>query len=135
MQSEEPVTCTALYDTTPKTCIVQRLRPESQLEDTPYNPIELYLFAVPLALSQTTNFRLFQTERVCRRQCLKTTVLYLIKKWKKVLQHGRKHCGEWRNCSLRAISPFPTVFSKDLNCLQTRQNQGLFGKRFKDAEC
>ena len=26
---------------------------------------------------------------------------------------GRKHCGKRRNCSLRAISPFPTVFSKD----------------------
>ena len=29
----------------------------------------------------------------------------------------------------RAISPFPTVFSKDL--LQTRKNQGLFGKDLK----
>ena len=27
---------------------------------------------------------------------------------------GRKHCGKRRNCSLRAISPFPTVFSKGL---------------------
>ena len=25
---------------------------------------------------------------------------------------GRKHCEKRRNCSLRAISPFPTVFSK-----------------------
>ena len=33
-----------------------------------------------------------------------------------VLQMGRKHCGKRRNCSLRAISPFPTVFSKDLYC-------------------
>ena len=24
-----------------------------------------------------------------------------------------KHCGKRRNCSLQAISPFPTVFSKD----------------------
>ena len=31
----------------------------------------------------------------------------------KVLQIGRKHCGRRRNCSLRAISPFPSVFSKD----------------------
>ena len=31
------------------------------------------------------------------------------------LQKGRKHCGKRRNCSLRAISPFPTVFSEDLN--------------------
>ena len=27
---------------------------------------------------------------------------------------GRKHYGKRRNCSLRAISPFPTVFSKGL---------------------
>ena len=37
-------------------------------------------------------------------------------KWQKVLQMCRKHCGKRRNCSLRAISPFPTVFSKDLHC-------------------
>ena len=30
-----------------------------------------------------------------------------------VLQKGRKQCGKRRNCSLRAIFPFPTVFSKD----------------------
>ena len=29
---------------------------------------------------------------------------------------GRKHCGKRRNCSLRAISPFPAVFSKDFYC-------------------
>ena len=26
---------------------------------------------------------------------------------------GRKHCGKRRNCSLRAISPFPQCFQKD----------------------
>ena len=26
----------------------------------------------------------------------------------------RKHCGKRRNCSLQAISPFPTVFSEGL---------------------
>ena len=57
---------------------------------------------------QTTNFRLFQTERVCRRQ------IQICRKWQKVIQTGRKHCGKRRNCSLRAISPFPTVFSKGL---------------------
>ena len=31
------------------------------------------------------------------------------------LKKGRKHSGKRRNCSLRAISPFPTVFSKDFN--------------------
>ena len=31
-----------------------------------------------------------------------------------VIQMGRKHCGKRRNCSFRAISPFPTVFQKGL---------------------
>ena len=57
---------------------------------------------------QTTNFRLFQTEKVCRRQ------FYIKRKWQKVIQMGRKHCGKRKNCSLRAISPFRTVFSKGL---------------------
>ena len=63
-----------------------------------------------LTLSQTTNFRLFQSWRVCRRQ------FQICWKWQKALKMGRKHCGKRRNCSLRAISPFPTVFSKDLYC-------------------
>ena len=54
------------------------------------------------------SFRHSQTERVCRRQIQSWW------EWQKVLQMGRKHCGKRRNCSLRAISPFPTVFSKDL---------------------
>ena len=29
---------------------------------------------------------------------------------------ARKHCGKRRKCYLRAISPFPTVFSKDFHC-------------------
>ena len=60
--------------------------------------------------SQTTNVRFFQTERVFRRQ------FQLRWNWQKSLQTGRKHCRKRRNCSFRAISPFPTVFSnlKDL---------------------
>ena len=54
------------------------------------------------------SFRLFQTERVSRRQ------FQIREKWQKLLQMGRKQCGKGRNCSLRAVSPFPTVFSKDL---------------------
>ena len=42
---------------------------------------------------------------------------------------GRKHCGKRRNCSLRAISPFPSVFERFV--LQIRKNQGLFGKGLK----
>ena len=61
-------------------------------------------------LSQTTNFRLFQIERVCRWQ------FQILWKQQKVFETGQKHCGKRRNCSLQAISPFPTVFSKDLCC-------------------
>ena len=41
-------------------------------------------------------------------------------KWQKVLKTGRKHCGKGRNCSLRAISPVPIVFSKDFYCRQVK---------------
>ena len=37
-------------------------------------------------------------------------------KMEQVPQKGRKHCGKRKNCLLRAISPFPTVFSKDMHC-------------------
>ena len=30
------------------------------------------------------------------------------------ISKSRKHCGKRRNCSLRAISPFPPMFSKAL---------------------
>ena len=43
---------------------------------------------------------------------------------RKVIQMGKKHCGKRRNCSLRAISPFPTVFSK-----------GLFSRGVKRRHC
>ena len=57
---------------------------------------------------QMTNFRLLQTERVCRPQ------FWIWWKWQKVLFW--KHCGKRTNCSLPAISLFPTVFSKELYC-------------------
>ena len=74
------------------------------------NPNHFFFFFFKLTLSQTTNFRLFQTERVCRWQ------FQIQWKWEKVLQTGRKRCGKKKNCSLWAISPFPTVFSKGLYC-------------------
>ena len=64
--------------------------------------------AVPFTHHETTNFRLFQIERVCRQQ------FQIWRKWQKVIQTGRKHCGKRRNCLLRAISPFSTVFFKSL---------------------
>ena len=63
-----------------------------------------------LTLSQPTYFRLPQTGRVCRGQ------FWIWWKWQKVLQTGRKHCGKRKNCSLRGISLFPSVFSKSLDC-------------------
>ena len=53
-----------------------------------------------LALSQTTNFRPFQTKKVFIRQ------FQIWLKWQILFQTGRKHCGKRRNCS----------FSKDLYC-------------------
>ena len=55
-------------------------------------------------------FRLFKIESVCRRQ------FQIWWEWQKVPQMGRKHCGKRKNCLLRAISPFSTVFSKDSYC-------------------
>ena len=79
---------------------------------------------VALTLSHTTNFTLFQIQRDCRRQFQSWW------KWKKVLQAGRKHCGKRRNCSLRAISPFPTVFLKDFYCKHVKTRPCL-GKGLK----
>ena len=60
-----------------------------------------------LTLSQTTNFVLFLTERVCSQQC------WIWWKWQKVLKKGRKNFWKRRNCLSWALSPFPTLFSKD----------------------
>ena len=70
-----------------------------------FNIISVIL-CLPLTHYQTTNFRLFRIERLCRRQ------FQIWRKWEKVIQTGRKHCGKRRNCSLRAISPFPSVFKR-----------------------
>ena len=47
---------------------------------------------------RTTNFRLFQTERVCR-------LFQIWQKWHKVILSGRKHCGKRRNCFQKACFP------------------------------
>ena len=65
-------------------------------------------------------FRLFQTERVCRRP------FQAWWKWQMVLKTDRKHCGKWSSYLLQAFSPFPSVFKTPV--LKTRKNQGLFGK-------
>ena len=45
---------------------------------------------------------------------------------------GRKHCGKRRNCSLRPISPFPTVFSKDLYWKHVK-SRACLGKGYKKS--
>ena len=94
-----------------------------------------------LTLSQMTNFRLFQTQSVCRRQ------FWTLWKWQKVLQTGRKYCGIRRNYSLLENTVgkeeiacymkfvlFPQFFQKTCTC----ENQRLFGKGLKlpvDLSC
>ena len=80
----------------------------SKIDYHPVHIIQLFFYANHFAVFGT-NHR-FNKLRVCRRQ------FYIGWKRQKVLHTGRKHCGKRRNCSLRAISPFPTVFSKDLYC-------------------
>ena len=58
-----------------------------------------------LTLSQMTNFRLFQTESICRLQ-------NKFEKIKTYFEKDRKHCGKRRKCWLPAFSTFPTIFSK-----------------------
>ena len=66
---------------------------------------------------QTTNFSLSKL-KVCRRQ------FQIWRKWQQVIRKGRKHCGKRRNCSLRAISPFPSVFKTPVS--QGRQKVSLW---------
>ena len=56
-------------------------------------------------------------------------------------QTGTKHCGKRRNCSLRAISPFSTVFSKDLYCRHVEKkaclgngSTNIFSKSFQSGK-
>ena len=58
-------------------------------------------------------------------QSLQMTTLSLMK-MAEILQKDRKYCGKSRNCSLRAISPFHTIFSKDFYCrhIKTRDCLG-----------
>ena len=79
-----------------------------------------------ITLSQTINYRLIQTERVCRRQ------FQIWWKCQKVLQMGRKQYEKRRNRSLRAISLFPAVFPKFLQsiCVKTTALLGIWVNPF-----
>ena len=51
--------------------------------------------------------------------------------WDTIIWLRRKHCGKRRNCSLRAISPFPTMFSKAVWCWYIKiSNYGVKGYLF-----
>ena len=76
-----------------------------------------------LSLFQTTNFRLFQTERVADDK-------FKFHENGQKLRKSRKYCGKRRNCSLRAISPFPTVFSKELYCKHVK-TRACLGKGYR----
>ena len=59
---------------------------------------------------------------------------HLDEKVQRVIHMIRKRCGKKRNCSVRAISPIPTKFSKDLYCRHIK-NQGLFKKGLNLIMC
>ena len=78
------------------------------------NNMGIFVTVPKLTLSQTTNFRLFQTES------LQMTNFKFDENCRKVLQMGIKHCGKRRNCSLQANFFFSHSVFKRL-VLQTRK--------------
>ena len=50
-----------------------------------------------------------------------------------LLPKGRKHCGKTINCPLRAISPSPTVFSKEWYYINVKRF--FFAKWLKPVFC
>ena len=82
--------------------------------------------------SQTTKFRLFQTERVCKWK------FQFWWKWQTVLQKDAKHCGKRRNCLFQTKNIFISFFFSHIVfkrlVLQTGKNQGLFGKGLTEKE-
>ena len=73
-----------------------------------------------LTLSQMTNFRVFETERVCRQQFQSWW------KWQKVFQRCRKHKEKENLLVLSNFCFSHSVFKRIV--LQTHENQGLYGK-------
>ena len=71
-----------------------------------FHPMKNCCLQPHLTHYQTTNFRFFQTKRVCRWQ------FQIWWKWKKVIQTGRKHCGKRRNRSNKQFLLFPQCFQK-----------------------
>ena len=80
-----------------------------------------YLESFTIALSLTTNFRLFQTERVSRQQFQSWW------KWKNFLQACTKHSGEKEKLLVMSNFSFSHIVFKRL-LLQTCKIQGFFKK-------
>ena len=74
--------------------------------------------SLALKLSQTTNVRLFQTQN------LQTTISEFDESGR-MFSKRVENTGKTRNCSLRAISRFPTVFLKDLYYRHVKTRAGL----------
>ena len=77
-------------------CTWRRVLSEITLK-TALNTIQSINQSIILTLSQTTNFRLLQIERVCRRQ------FQIRRKWQKVVQKDRK---QWEKEKLFVTSYF-----------------------------
>ena len=78
-----------------------------------------------LTFSQTTNLRLFQTQRLCRRQ------FQILITMAESSPNGYKTL--WKREKLLVTSNFSfshSVFKRRV--LHTRKNQGLFGKELKE---
>ena len=76
---------------------------------------------------QTTNFRLFQTERVCRRQ------FHIRRKGQKVIQTVRKHCGKKEKLLVTSNFSFShSVFKRLVS--QGRQKASLCGNGLMSME-
>ena len=69
------------------------------------------LFRKGLTLSQTTNFGLFQTQRVCRRKFFKFD-----ENGGKFSKSVENTVGNREIACYEKFFPFPTVFSKDSKC-------------------
>ena len=110
---------TIKFNSSPHILKVRLVQIESSCKHNVIEMIELYL-----TFSQITNFRLFQTERVCRRQ--------FIEFMKMVERYLKRYKTLWEKEKLLVMSNFSfslSVFKRLV--LQTRKNQGLFGKGLK----
>ena len=104
----------------------------------------LLLWDFCLALSQTTNFRLYQTERVCRRKFYENSKKSP-KRVENTVGKGEIACDEQflffstvflKDVSLRAISPFPTMFSKNnFSFFPTVFSKNWFYRHVKSRDC